>query len=79
MGERALWRWEIEDSGIPKHWTEFLEFSGREGGGTIRPRRSRARWKKLQRQLTQASGNHTEYGLSAGELDPLNVCDRYIS
>lgn len=38
MGERALRRWEIEDSGIAKHWTEFLEFSGREEGETIRTR-----------------------------------------
>lgn len=71
MGDRRQW--------YSQHWTEFLEFSGREGGGTIRPRRSRAWWEKLQRQLTQASGNHTEYGLTAGELDPLNVCDRYIA
>lgn len=36
MGEIALRRWEIEDSGIANHWTKFLEFSGREEGETIR-------------------------------------------
>lgn len=38
MEERALRRWEIEDSGVAKHWTEFLEFSGREEGGITRTR-----------------------------------------
>lgn len=46
MGERALRRWEIEDSGIPKHWTEFLEFSGREGGGDHKTKEVKGKMEK---------------------------------